>query len=72
MHNCAVDAVPEVAVGLGSGPDFLRKQRDLTAALADAEHAKRIAEKVPGTAHPLYHTVATTVGEILLAAGRLD
>ncbi len=49
--------------------DLLKKQRDYAAALVAIARAEAIAAKVPGTAHPLYHTVLTTLGEIRQAAG---
>jgi tetratricopeptide (TPR) repeat protein len=62
---------PALIVPLNNIADFLRRQGDVPAALASVERGKAIAEAAPGTAHPLYHTIATTYGEVLTAAGRL-
>jgi tetratricopeptide (TPR) repeat protein len=50
--------------------DFLVKQGDVSIALSDIERAESIGITVLGNAHPTYHTVLTTRGEVLLAAGR--
>ncbi|MGE3766472.1 MAG: tetratricopeptide repeat protein [Kofleriaceae bacterium] len=54
---------PRLIATLNNIADLLRKQRN-PEALAIITRAEAIAAKVPGTAHPLYHTVLTTLGEV--------
>ena len=61
---------PRVIATLNNIADLLRKQGDKTA-LAIIARAEAIGAKVPGTAHPMYHIVLTTMGEVQQTFGDL-
>jgi len=62
---------PFLVATLDNLADFELHQGAYTAALADIDRAEAIARRVPGTADPNYHIVATTRAEVLGAAGRV-
>ena len=61
---------PMLVATLNNLADFKAHHGDLDGGLVDIARAKVIAQKLPGTGHPLYHVVATTEAEILDASGK--